>query len=1218
MTDRDHIHTTLDQVRRRWRFRLALESLVPVVATVVAFLVVWVLIWPAARDRAAVISVARWVTALGIATLVGIAAHRWRRRRPSDTEVALYVEERAPALEQALVSSLAAEQDQSVAPGLAERVLASARQGLSRIDDGRQLERERVRRAGGWVGALTLGSAALFFFGPDRVRDATTTLVNPWRPVPTAPSFLVAVTPGNVEVPKGGGVDVAAQLNGFSSEAADLVFRADSAAEWERLPMARDTALGRFSSRLLDLGKATDYFVESQGIRSPTFRLTVVDLPAIHRTNATIQFPGYTGLAPESIEDAGDLAVLRGSTVSLTAATTRPAQAAVLVVEGRPAVPMKPTPSGGWSAAIRVSGDAFWRIDLETDDGRVVTGLQYAIDALEDSPPSARFRAPGRDTKVSSIEEVTTEVEAADDFGVRKLILHASVNGGPEKAIPLADTSMRALRDLSAAHTFFLEEWTLTPGDLVSYYAEAVDGAGQSGKSDIYFLEVRPFDKSYREAEQAGGGGGGGGESAEGLSERQRQIVVGTFNVLRDSADQKGSYRENITTLAIGEGRLREDVNNLTIRLRQRQMASVDSTFLTIARELDSAKVELQEAEERLGRQRPREALPPAQRALQHLQRAEAAYREVQVSMGQNGGGGGGGQQQQNADELADLFELETDKLRNQYESVQRESGEQAERQLDETLEKLRRLASRQQQENERMERMADALRNRSQQSGGGGGGGGSQRQLASEAEEQARQLERLAREQNNQGLADAARRLREAAEEMRRAASSNPQGGSAQGNAALERLKNATRQLERSRTEGRQEAIRQLQAKADQLRADHRDAAEQAGSLPADPAQRGDRLQALGARKDALAREVDRLEADAERLSREAAREQPKAARKLAEAAEGLRANRVRDKVLFSKNLAQRGSPEYVRTFEEGIGQNLAETADKLREAAGSLEESGENRQAKALDRARDLVRGLESLNERARAAQRRAEAGTGESGQRRSGEQGADNPRDGQSAEGRRNGETTDGQQRDSGQQSGREGAGQQGGRQEAGQQSGGQQRGGQRGEGRQAGEGRPGGEGQQAGERATGGQAGEGRGERPNETPPSSESRRNPTGQFDNDGLRQFSREFRARRQAAESLRADLRALGEATGDLDRLLEQFRALDTQTTFGDARGLDRLERDLIDGLKELEFSLWRRFGESGGQRPAAGASARVPAQYRDQVEEYYRSLARHRPGKP
>ncbi|MEZ4589250.1 MAG: hypothetical protein R2909_22985 [Gemmatimonadales bacterium] len=64
--------------------------------------------------------------------------------------------------------------------------------------------------------------------------------------------------------------------------------------------------------------------------------------------------------------------------------------------------------------------------------------------------------------------------------------------------------------------------------------------------------------------------------------------------------------------------------------------------------------------------------------------------------------------------------------------------------------------------------------------------------------------------------------------------------------------------------------------------------------------------------------------------------------------------------------------------------------------------------------------------------------------------------------------------------------------------------------------------------------------------------------------------------------------------------------------------RGLERLEEELIEGLKNLEFALWRKYGGSGGQQPALGASARVPPEYRELVEEYYRALARKNQDKP
>ena len=879
--------------------------------------------------------------------------------------------------------------------------------------------------------------------------------------------------------------------------------------------MRRDTALGRFSSRLFDILATTEYHVESSGIRSPDFKLTAVDLPAVGRTSATIQYPGYTALPPETIPAAGDLAVLTGSTVSLSAALTRPARSASLVIEGREPVAMTLRSDGRWSAGFKVSADAFWRIDLVTDDGRRITGLQYAIDALADQPPTVRFAAPGRDTKASPIEEVTAETEASDDLGIRKLFLHVSINGGPDSSVTLADTTVKQLKDLAAAHTFFLEEWSLKPGDLVAYFAEATDGAGQIAKSDIYFLEIRPFDKSYREAEQHGGQPAGGGESAEGLSERQRQVVVGTFNVLRDSTAQAKEFRENVTPLAIGEGRLREDVSALSQRLRTRRMAAVDSTFVIIAASLDTATAELTKSEERLGQVKPRDALPAAQRALTHLQRAEAAYREVRVAAGNQQGGGGAGGKQQSAEELADLFELETDKLKNQYESVQRESSQQAERQLDETIERLRKLATRQEQENERAQRMADALRNRSTPSGGGGGGA-AQRQLAQETEDAARQLERLAREKNNPSLADAARRLKDAADQMRKAAAANPGQSSAQSGSALEQLKGAARGIERSRAQSRQDEIKALGARGQDIRDRQKEAGEQAMSLPTDPAARAERQKPLEARKDVLAGEVERLEADADRLSKDAAREQPAAARKLAEAAEGLRTNRVRDKLVFSKQLAQRGSGEYIRSFEEQIGKNLDDAVERLRAAGGSLESSAGDRKSDALDKARGLVRGMQSLAERARAAQQDGDKG-------------------------------------------------------------------------------------QQSGQGSDKGEPGQTNG--------------TPSGRMSPDQARQFGREFRARRQAAESLRADLRAMGQDTKDLDRLLAEFRAMDSPRTFGDPKGLEGLERDLIAGLKDLEFALWRRLGDEGaGDRPAAGASAQVPPQYRELVEEYYRSLARKR----
>ena len=134
-------------------------------------------------------------------------------------------------------------------------------------------------------------------------------------------------------------------------------------------------------------------------------------------------------------------------------------------------------------------------------------------------------------------------MKADDDFGVRQLQMVYSVNGGPQKTIALFGGAQAAAREVSAGHTIYLEELGLQPGDFVSYFAKATDNA-QTASSDIYFVQIRPFKKDYKQAQsqaQAGGGGGGGGGDVGELSRQQREIVAATFNTdSRQGEDQGG------------------------------------------------------------------------------------------------------------------------------------------------------------------------------------------------------------------------------------------------------------------------------------------------------------------------------------------------------------------------------------------------------------------------------------------------------------------------------------------------------------------------------------------------------------------------------------------------------------------------------------------------------------------------------------------------------
>jgi hypothetical protein len=227
--------------------------------------------------------------------------------------------------------------------------------------------------------------------------------------------------------------------------------------------MARDKAKGTFTARLFDVAKATEYYVESNNVRSALHKLSVSNLPAVSKIALDIRYPAYTRTPAEHVTDGGDVAAVVGSTVTVRPTVTMPVRGGTITFDNGVAVPLAADSSGGWSGAFAVKTSGFYRVDLTTVDGATVTGpVQYAVDALPDRPPRVTIEKPGRDTKVTNVEELTIAVGSSDDYGVESMELRYRVNGGEEKRVALGAGS-RGSKEPRAAYTMFLEEMGLAP-----------------------------------------------------------------------------------------------------------------------------------------------------------------------------------------------------------------------------------------------------------------------------------------------------------------------------------------------------------------------------------------------------------------------------------------------------------------------------------------------------------------------------------------------------------------------------------------------------------------------------------------------------------------------------------------------------------------------------------------------------------------------------------
>ncbi|MCU0635249.1 MAG: hypothetical protein MUE41_10285, partial [Gemmatimonadaceae bacterium] len=115
----------------------------------------------------------------------------------------------------------------------------------------------------------------------------------------------------------------------------------------------------------------------------------------------------------------------------------------------------------------------------------------------------------------------------------------------------------------------------------------------------------------------------------------------------------------------------------------------------------------------------------------------------------------------------------------------------------------------------------------------------------------------------------------------------------------------------------------------------------------------------------------------------------------------------------------------------------------------------------------------------------------------------------------------------------------------------------------------------------------------------------------GSFTVDEARQLSRELEARREAAQELRRALRGSGVDLSALDRVIARLGALDGAAVLGDARALAQLRTSVVDAMKDFEFTVRRRLGDTGLDGAAAGGGDPVGAQYRELVNAYFRALS-------
>ncbi len=964
------VRALIRDIRSRWRRRAVLQG----AALSIGVLAVWgsilLLLYRFSPIGPVILLGGAVLGALVVLVLIVRLVLQPAIRTIPDRQIALFVEEQIPDLEDRLNSAV--EIDDPAAARHAHGILvdrliddASERARTIPLTTVVDRQKERILTTAGGAGLVLF--LFLAFTSLDELRHSfggadLASMISTSQPYMT-------VNPGSVEIEQGASQDVVVTLREESDRDVVVHYRTGDGT-WRKESMQGAVGEPAFLHEFLDVQDPIQYFVEHDQRRSEPFTISLYTFPSVVRIDQTHTYPSYTRRDPRIEEDTGDVHGLKGSTVTLDVAVTGTVEVAELVLDDERRIQLDPAGDGRFRGTIRLEEPGYYSIHLtDREQKRNKFPDEYRITPVEDERPYVTVTDPQRDVRANSVEEVLVAARAEDDYGLKDVRLRFAVNGGEEQTVSLINSPAAGSTNAEGEHLFFLEDFSLEPGDVISYFVEAEDVFhDEPAATDLYFIEVIPFDRDYTQA--AAGGMPAGGPAQSGIVLNQQQIIAATWKLYRERKEMgEESYSSSRRALAQAQANLRRNIDQrINATAFSLELQRGDETR-AIAEHLRSAVRSMGAAVTELEADRLREAMAPEREALNYLLKADALNKDRQIALNR-GGQGGGGNASATEERMTELMDLELDISKDKYETLPQSSagGNAGDGEMDEALRKLRELSRRQQNlanesqralEGEDQRRAVERLKR-------------DQDDLRRQAEDLSRSMRRTARGDERMG-ADVDERLDRVARNMQEAERALREGDVQRARSrqqqAVNELERLSENLQRVGNDDRRQVLDEMDRnfdrmidQEDRLARDLDRAAERARSGRVD---RGE-LDGLAERRRAVREALEELDRQAESVATRST-DQPDLATAARNLRQGLRREALDEQMEDSERALERGWLDHARRREEGIQESMQRIEEAVRALGGRFPVTDEERIARSIDELREMERDLRALRDQA-----------------------------------------------------------------------------------------------------------------------------------------------------------------------------------------------------------------------------------------------------------
>ncbi|MEM7656383.1 MAG: hypothetical protein AAF399_09665, partial [Bacteroidota bacterium] len=259
-----------------------------------------------------------------------------------------------------------------------------------------------------------------------------------------------------------------------------------------------------FRYTFTDIKEGFSFYVGNPDVKSETHQIAVIKRPFIKSFRARINYPDYTGLPSELLEEnVGDFKAIKGSYVSWELKPQGEVDQAYWVGNQAEPAPFKiGSEDGKYLVTRRLMLNTDYFISLVSPDQiENIDTVTYRATVVQDRFPSIYVFSPNNDFLVDLDPNMPLDLEVADDFGFSKMALfYRFVKSGGTSEVSaeyrqysLSIDQAQVLQQLG--YNIDLTSLGMSEGDELEYYLKVWDNDGVSGPkaaSTAVFKAVYP------------------------------------------------------------------------------------------------------------------------------------------------------------------------------------------------------------------------------------------------------------------------------------------------------------------------------------------------------------------------------------------------------------------------------------------------------------------------------------------------------------------------------------------------------------------------------------------------------------------------------------------------------------------------------------------------------------------------------------------------------